>query len=181
MESTAFYVVPNMNPDGSARGNLRTNASGANLNREWLTPSMESSPEVYLVRQRMMLEGGQIFLDIHGDEAIPYNFLAGAEGVPNFEERILKQQDDFKSAFLEISPDFQIEYGYPVDEPGKADMRLATNWIGNHFKALSFTLEMPFKDHDFLPDPITAWSPERSAKLGQDILFPIAKMLSGLD
>ncbi|MES2116358.1 MAG: M14-type cytosolic carboxypeptidase, partial [Pseudomonadota bacterium] len=30
-----FYVVPNMNPDGSVRGNLRTNAAGANLNREW--------------------------------------------------------------------------------------------------------------------------------------------------
>ena len=30
-----FHVVPNMNPDGSVRGFLRTNACGANLNREW--------------------------------------------------------------------------------------------------------------------------------------------------
>src|SRR5665213_1335307 len=27
-----FYIVPNMNPDGSAHGNLRTNAAGSNLN-----------------------------------------------------------------------------------------------------------------------------------------------------
>ena len=45
--------VPNMNPDGSWRGHLRTNASGANLNREWLEPSAERSPEVLAVRNFM--------------------------------------------------------------------------------------------------------------------------------
>jgi len=34
-ENSVFYVVPNMNPDGSKRGHLRTNAVGANENREW--------------------------------------------------------------------------------------------------------------------------------------------------
>lgn len=34
MEAT-FYIIPNVNPDGSFRGHLRTNAGGANLNREW--------------------------------------------------------------------------------------------------------------------------------------------------
>lgn len=39
--------------DGSARGHLRTNASGANLNREWAStadyeaPTLERSPEVH--------------------------------------------------------------------------------------------------------------------------------------
>ena len=36
-----FWVVPNMNPDGSWRGHLRVNASGANLNREWRNPTLE--------------------------------------------------------------------------------------------------------------------------------------------
>ena len=27
--------MPNMNPDGTRRGNLRANALGVNLNREW--------------------------------------------------------------------------------------------------------------------------------------------------
>ena len=49
-----FHVVAHMNPDGAVLGNLRTNAAGANLNREWLDPSMETSPEVFLVRQRML-------------------------------------------------------------------------------------------------------------------------------
>jgi murein tripeptide amidase MpaA len=47
-----FYVIANMNPDGSRRGHLRTNAAGRNLNREWETPTMENSPEVYLTRKR---------------------------------------------------------------------------------------------------------------------------------
>jgi murein tripeptide amidase MpaA len=38
-EKAVLYIVPNMNPDGAIRGNLRTNAAGANLNREWREPS----------------------------------------------------------------------------------------------------------------------------------------------
>ena len=39
--------MPNVNPDGSIRGHLRTNATGANLNREWQDPTLERSPEVH--------------------------------------------------------------------------------------------------------------------------------------
>ena len=42
-----------MNPDGSWRGHLRTNASGANLNREWADPTPDKSPEV--CRRRLWL------------------------------------------------------------------------------------------------------------------------------
>jgi len=80
LNSAVFYLVPNMNPDGSARGHLRTNAKGVNLNREWQTPSMENSPEVYLVREKMLATGVDMHLDIHGDEALPFNFVAGCEG-----------------------------------------------------------------------------------------------------
>src|SRR3546814_16705096 len=48
-----FHIVPNMNPDGSFRGHLRTNAAGVNLNREWHAPSLERSPEVHHVLERM--------------------------------------------------------------------------------------------------------------------------------
>ncbi len=48
-----FEKVPNMNPDGTWRGHLRTNAAGANLNREWDAPTLEHSPEVYYVRNKM--------------------------------------------------------------------------------------------------------------------------------
>lgn len=49
VSSHQFWMqMPNVNPDGSIRGHLRTNAVGANLNREWKEPSLERSPEVLL-------------------------------------------------------------------------------------------------------------------------------------
>lgn len=178
LQTTAFYVVPNMNPDGAARGNLRTNTVGANLNREWQAPSMETSPEVYLVRERMMLEGGDMFLDIHGDEELPYNFVAGCEGNDSYDEAHALLEKKFKDAYMAISPDFQDQHGYPREQKGKANMTVAANWLGDHFRTLSYTIEMPFKDNADLPDPEVGWSPARSAQLGRDVLFPISKVLA---
>ena len=42
----SFFLVPNMNPDGSIAGHLRTNAAGVDLNRAWAEPSPTCSPEV---------------------------------------------------------------------------------------------------------------------------------------
>lgn len=173
LQNCRFHVVPNMNPDGAYRGNLRTNASGANLNREWLEPSMDASPEVYLVREQMHNRGLDMFLDIHGDEAIPYNFVAGCEGNPNYNERLKLLEDTFKSAWHAASPDFQDVFKYDDDEPGKGDLRIATNYIGQTFNTLSYTVEMPFKDNHDLPDEDYGWSPERCKKFGEDVIIAI--------
>ena len=133
LEHATFYIVPNMNPDGGVRGNLRTNAAGANLNREWLAPSAERSPEVLCVRQKMQETGVDLFLDIHGDEAIPYVFVAGTEGVPGYGERIAALEARFKETLALASPDFQDTHGYDKDAPGEANLSLATNWVGHTF------------------------------------------------
>src|SRR5580765_1313922 len=78
-----FRVVPNMNPDGSRRGHLRANAAGVDLNREWATPSMARSPEIFLVRERMIATGVDFCLDVHGDETRRHNFLIGSHRVPS--------------------------------------------------------------------------------------------------
>jgi murein tripeptide amidase MpaA len=170
LDKAVFYVVPNMNPDGGIRGHLRTNAAGVNLNREWQTPSMENSPEVFLVRERMLETGIDMFLDIHGDEAIPYNFVAGSEGIPSYDERHANLEHKFKQALLTITPEFQDEYGYDKDEPGKANLTVCSNWVAEQFKCLSYTVEMPFKDHNAQPDALYGWSPERSLAFGHDML-----------
>ena len=181
LQTTEFYIVPNMNPDGSVRGNLRTNAAGANLNREWQSPTMEYSPEVYLVREKMLAVGGDLFLDIHGDEALPYNFVAGCEGNPSYNDYHARLECVFKEAFMQISADFQDEVGYPKTPAGKANLTIAANWLGEQFKTLAFTIEMPFKDNANLPNPRTGWSASRSAQLGKDVLFPIRATLAILD
>ncbi|GAL06301.1 zinc carboxypeptidase domain protein [Photobacterium aphoticum] len=141
-----------------------------NLNREWQSPSLERSPEVFFVRERMLQTGVDMFLDIHGDEAIPYNFVAGSEGVPTYDERMAGLENAFKQALLTITPEFQDEHGYEKNVPGTANLTVATNWVAQEFKCLSYTVEMPFKDHIAHPDEFYGWSPERSVAYGQDLL-----------
>lgn len=170
LERCIFHVVPNMNPDGAARGNLRTNAAGANLNREWAEPTLEKSPEVFLVRAKMQQVGVDMCLDAHGDEGLPYNFVVGSEGTPGYSPRIADLESQFKTAWLSASPDFQDGFHYPLCAPGKANMTLATNWIAENFGCLAFTIEMPFKDNAKLPDAAVGWNGERSRKLGASAL-----------
>ncbi|MBA6326579.1 carboxypeptidase family protein [Colwellia sp. MB02u-6] len=180
LNSAVFYLVPNMNPDGSARGHLRTNAKGVNLNREWQTPTMENSPEVYLVREKMLATGVDMHLDIHGDEALPFNFVAGSEGVPSYNERIKGLEDKFKNVLLAITPEFQDDKGYDKDEPGQANLTVAANWVGEQFKCLAYTVEMPFKDNNLLPDYSVGWSDERSSLFGRDFLTAIYHVVDDL-
>lgn len=173
LDKAVFYVVPNMNPDGSHRGHLRTNASGANLNREWLEPSMETSPEVFLVREKMHQIGVDFCLDVHGDEGLPYNFIAGSEGVPSWSEQLEEIHELFGNTLMAANPDFQMEHGYPKDKPGEADLSICTNYISETFKCCAITLEMPFKDTKDTPQPVQGWSPERSDKLGASCIDAI--------
>jgi murein tripeptide amidase MpaA len=176
----AFFLIPNMNPDGSVLGNLRTNAVGFNLNRAWEEPSLEESPEVYWVRQAMERVGVDMFLDVHGDERNPYCFLAGCEGNPSYSERLRFLENLFEQSLLEANEDFQDEYGYDRDEPGGGDLRTAGNWVGERFDCLSFTVEMPFKDNANHPDPWVGWSPERSMHLGGSTLDSVLVCLDSL-
>jgi murein tripeptide amidase MpaA len=180
LQHAVFYIVPNMNPDGSVRGHLRTNAAGVNLNREWQAPSIEKSPEVYYVLQKMHETGVDMFLDMHGDEALPYNFVAGTEGNPNYDARIANLEHIFKSTLMSTTPEFQDIYGYPKDKPGTANLTIGCNAVGHAFSCLAYTLEMPFKDNADLPDAAYGWSIPRCRQLGEDMLVGIRAVVQQL-
>jgi murein tripeptide amidase MpaA len=164
-EKATFHIVPNMNPDGSRRGHLRTNAVGVNLNREWHAPTAEKSPEVLYVLEEMKKTGVDFAMDIHGDEAIAANFLAGFEGIPSWKKEQQDLYDAFARELVRISPDFQTEKGYEIPKPGEANLSMSTAQLAERFGAVCMTLEMPFKDNADLPDESYGWSPERSALL----------------
>ena len=173
-EKATLHIIPNMNPDGSARGHLRTNACGANLNREWAEPTKERSPEVLCVRNRMDETGVDWAIDVHGDESIPANFIAGFEGIPNWHDAQGAGFYAFREALALRSPDFQIKLGYPPSRPGRANLTMSTNQLANRFGAVAMTLEMPFKDHATNPDPVHGWSPVRCKQLAHDCLAVLA-------
>jgi len=47
---------------------------------------------------------------------------------------------------------------------------MATNQLASRYGCVSMTLEMPFKDHDDMADPVQGWSAERSMQLGRSCL-----------
>lgn len=177
LQKAVFYVVPNMNPDGSVRGNLRTNAAGANLNREWMQPSPERSPEVLAVRNMMHEVGCDLFLDVHGDETLPYVFVAGCEMLEGFTGTQQAEQQAFIESFARSSRDFQTVHGYEASKYREEMLQLASKYIGHTFKCISLTLEMPFKDNADLPDPAAGWNGARSARLGAAVLQPMLDAL----
>ena len=177
LDRAVLYVVPNMNPDGSVRGNLRTNAAGANLNREWMTPSLETSPEVYYVKKKIEEVGCDLFLDIHGDEGLPYVFVAGSEMLEGFSDKQVKEQNAFVDSFCAASPDFQTKFGYEASKYNEDLLKLASKYIGHTYKCVSLTLELPFKDNANMPDLEVGWDGARSMKLGEAMLQPILTAL----
>ena len=174
------HVVPNMNPDGSARGHLRTNALGANLNREWANPRLDYSPEVFHTRNAMDDAGVDLMLDVHGDEAEPYCFIVGGEGTEGWDERRAATQRRFKETYARACPDFQtvfpLEYGSaPAGNVVTAKTQVVTRYAG----AIGMTLEMPFKDNAQLAQK-DGWTARRSAMLGAAALDAMLDVLPRL-
>ena len=180
LKKATFYLVPNINVDGSISGNLRVNAKGVNLNREWAEPSIKNSPEVFYVKEKMRETGMDFNLDVHGDEALPYVFISGIEGIPSFNEKLSDLTDNFMNTWKTINPDIQDEHGYPKNEAGKANLMICSKNLGEEFKCLSQTLEMPFKQNDNIPNPVTGWSAERSIKLGESLVNALLGIVNEL-
>jgi murein tripeptide amidase MpaA len=172
-----LHLVPNLNPDGSQRGHLRTNAVGVNLNREWDNPTAERSPEVLALRNAMDASGVDFSMDVHGDESIPAVFLAGFEGIPSLRPEQLAGYQRYRAILDRRTPDFQLQRGYPVTPPGKANLAMSTNQLAERFGCVAMTLEMPFRDHNDLPCAAQGWSPERSRLLGRDCLAALGEWL----
>ena len=89
-------------------------------------------------------------------------------------------QDAFKAAWVASCPDFQDHVGYGPTRATLANPTLATNWVAQRFACAAFTVEMPFKDNNDLPDPVAGWSGARSMKFGAGVLQPILALLAQL-
>lgn len=176
-EKCTFHIVPNCNPDGSYRGHLRTNACGANLNREWENPTADRAPEVLAIRNAMDETGVFYAMDVHGDEAIPAAFLAGYEGIPGLTDEHYAGFTRFEQILDRRSVLFQTEKGYDKAKPGTANLALSTTQVAHRFKATAMTLEMPFKDNFKSPDPEQGWSPENCEALARDCLGALLEWL----
>ncbi|KAL7543115.1 hypothetical protein ACHAXR_012414 [Thalassiosira sp. AJA248-18] len=182
LDQYRLYIVPCMCPDGAVLGHLRTNSVGANLNREWATvpghegyeaPTKERSPEVLAVLAKMDETGCDFFLDVHGDEELPYVFFSGAEKTPHWGDRMMHLHGFFVACFQRANSDVQKAIGYPPpdsEESALKYMNVATNQIATRFNCLGLTLEMPYKDCETNPDPEKGYNPGRAMQLGRNLV-----------
>ncbi|MFO0553105.1 MAG: M14-type cytosolic carboxypeptidase [Polyangiaceae bacterium] len=164
LRARGVCVVPRMNPDGVAVGNHRTTPRGEDLNRLWA--AAEAPREVALVRKAALETGATVFLDVHGDERLPWVFAQHADHFPGRPDAIVRGLRAFDDAMLQATPDFQNVHKYPYDPSGRPSIAFASNWAQHELRCPAITLEMPFSDHRGRPDP-RGFFPARARRLGR--------------
>eukprot|EP00622_Pseudochattonella_farcimen_P008044 FR744194.1.p1 GENE.FR744194.1~~FR744194.1.p1 ORF type:complete len:232 (+),score=26.57 FR744194.1:103-696(+) len=114
--------------------------------------------------------GVDLFVDVHGDEEIPMNFIAGMEGVPKWGPRLEALQGAFANSYVRANPDFQSEISYEPEPTGQGNLAICSNQIAHRYDCAAFTLEQPFKDCATMSDPTRGWTPSRCKSLGASLV-----------
>jgi murein tripeptide amidase MpaA len=174
-EHAVLHIIPNINPDGSQAGNLRTNAQGKDLNREWDKPNnQDTAPEVYYVRKEILRTGAAAVLDIHGDETNPYVFPDGRLGCkPNPEMEAIEAE--FIAAYQKTAPYLESQSHY--DDDGTVNFGLAAKFFAEYLGCLSITFEMPNKERASSED----WTPQDCKSFGAALIPALISLLPKLE
>jgi hypothetical protein len=83
-----FKILPMMDPDGCARGGVRFNRNGYDVNRNWDLKDPQSvrlMPEIHAARREILGDPVDLFLTLHNQET--GEWLSGSEQHKEFAER----------------------------------------------------------------------------------------------
>ncbi len=172
----AFYCVPNINPDGTAMGNLRANAAGIDLNRDWKQTVEPKSVEVAGLMKALEAEGVDFFLDLHGDEEHQYVWLVQPH--PDVVAPEVAPHQEYMEAYVR---DRYAEYGpMPTsDTPWPADSGMAVDYVAWKFKCPSLIVELPFKDTIAANGTFDSLQVAGCVAFGRDCVDMIAEVMIG--
>jgi murein tripeptide amidase MpaA len=177
---TRLVLVPLVNPDGAAHGNMRTSATGANLNRCWIDPDDDEAPEIAALLAHIDALGADLFVDVHADEDCAWAFPAGCEGNPGYDAAIEAGEAALRSDLAGAVAEFVDAPFYDLDAPGEADLSCAANQIGERHGCVALTLELPIKSSG--GGRVRAgWSPKRAQKAGERLLDVLLAARARLD
>lgn len=185
-DNAVLYIVPNMNPDGSYHGNLRTNALGKDLNRQWdITDNQFTAPEVYYVRKAILQKGIAAMFDVHGDETHPYVFLNGRDVRCAPAPDMFALEKSFLDAYRVESDCLQEKSCYAPSYLGQSDKNIAKNFFAERLNCLSFTVEMPNKEivsDKKIDEKHTTrdWTPHDCKQFGAHLIPSLLKVLPEL-
>ena len=171
----AFYCVPNINPDGTLMGNLRANAAGIDLNRDWKQTVEPQSVEVAGLLKVLEAEGVDFFLDLHGDEASQYLWL-----VQPHPDTVAEAVAPLQKLLEDYVRDRYSEYGaMPEGDPTPADSGMAVDYVAWKFKCPSLIVELPFKDTIAANSAFDSLQVAGCVAFGRDCVDMIAGVMLG--
>ncbi len=172
----AFYCVPNINPDGTASGNLRANAAGIDLNRDWKQTVEPQSVEVAGLMKALEAEGIDFFLDLHGDEEHQYLWL-----VQPHPDVVVPEVAPLQEQLESFARDRYAEYGTAPesDKPSPADSGMAVDYVAWKYKCPSLIVELPFKDTIAANGAFDSLQVAGCVAYGRDCVDMIAQVMLG--
>lgn len=142
LDKATFFVVPNINPDGSALGNLRANANGVDLNRAWDKPS-DQCPEIIAGLRAIEQTGVDYMLDMHGDEERPFIWLSHPTVTQSPQLQQIQRQFETEMGKREpaLRPAPQL-----IESVSPGDLGMSSNYFTTNYKCPVWIVELPIKD-----------------------------------
>ncbi|MBL8696767.1 MAG: hypothetical protein JNK67_00255 [Alphaproteobacteria bacterium] len=167
IERCRVHVVPNMNPDGSRLGLHRTNSHGVNLNLAWAAPSPDAAPAVHVVRAAMDASSVDFSLDVHGDEELPYTFIANVDHVVPIPPEIDAVRAIFKDGMQREDPDSRPNGGYFRPHTKAEPLSFCSPRVMKRYGAPALTIELPYKRVQRADGSRVEYGPEGCARNGR--------------
>lgn len=145
-ESVVWKIFPLSDPDGVARGGVRFNVHGFDLNRNWDAVDPVRMPEIAAQRNaiRKWVEGNSrvdLFLSVHNTETAEYlegpPDNAGNAGFAALAERfftLLKERSSF-------DPNRPLRFAEPTTTPGKPGRMTVIQGLYADFRIPGFLME----------------------------------------
>jgi murein tripeptide amidase MpaA len=175
-----FHIVPNMNPDGSRLGQHRCNRHGVNLNAAWNAATIEASPAVRAVLDRMAAAGIDLCLDVHADEELPYVFVANVDRIVPPPAPIAAICDRFQAALGSADPAFRPDSGYVRPHTLAAPLSFCSPHIMHAFRVPALTLELPYKMAEDSTGRLTEYAVPGCRSTGRATLAALSRVLDGV-
>jgi zinc carboxypeptidase/carboxypeptidase M14-like protein len=165
-------ILPMCDPDGVARGGVRFNANGYDLNRNWDTIDAEKMPEIAAQHKAVAdwLEGGNrldLFVTLHNTETAEY--LAGPpEGSHPLHGSLLGRLFNTMLRFTSFSATREPAMGKATTTDGRPGRMTVVQGLSKDFDAPAFLIERRIADHPKLRHPPTA---DERARFGRDLVI----------
>jgi tetratricopeptide (TPR) repeat protein len=175
MRDTAiFKILPLADPDGVARGGVRFNANGYDLNRNWDTATEKAMPEIAAQRKAVLewVDGGgrvDVFLTLHNTETAEY--LDGPpEGFAELRNRLFALLVEKTSFYPSRRP------GESRAAPAKPGRATVVDGLYQDRKAPAFLIEQRIAFHDGLKRAPTV---EDRQRFGADLVKALWEAVQG--